>query len=209
MDRTELTLGWEPGRVAGMGEGKPEAGEVTRLLRELGPGTPREAIDRLLPLVYAELRRAAEVRMRREAPGQTLSPTALVHEAFIKLAGQDRVEWQNRAHFMGVAALAMRRVLVNAAEARRAEKRGGQVAFTTFDEQVPGGGAAPEEVLALDAALEALAEHSLRQARVVELRTFSGMTMEEIAEVLGVSVPTVQRDWRFARAWLAARLEMG
>lgn len=184
-------------------------GEVTRLLKELEPGDPRQVVDRLLPLLYAELRRLAESKMRREGPHRTLSPTALVHEAFIKLAGQERVEWKSRAHFLGIAALAMRRVLIRQAEARRAEKRGGQVAFATFTEEVAGQGTSPEEVLALDAALRALDAHSPRQAQVVELRTFAGMTMDEIAEVVGVSTPTVQRDWRFARAWLAARLESG
>lgn len=179
------------------------------MLRELEPGDPRQVVDRLLPLLYAELRRLAEGKMWREGPGRTLSPTDLVHEAFIKLAGQERVEWKSRAHFLGVAALAMRRVLISQAEARRAEKRGGQVAFTTLDEQVPGQGTSPEEILALDAALRALDAHNPRQAQVVELRTFAGMTMDEIAEVVGVSTPTVQRDWRFARAWLAARLESG
>lgn len=185
-----------------------DLGEVTRLLRALEPGDPRRAVDRLLPLLYGELHRLAEARMRGEDSARTLSPTALVHEAFIKLAEHDRVEWKNRAHFLAVAALAMRRVLLRAAEARQAEKRGGKVeAFITFEEDLAPGGTDPESVIELDTTLEALAAHSPRQAKVVELRIFAGMTIEEIAGVLDISPPTAQRDWRFGRAWLATRME--
>lgn len=176
---------------------------ITALLSDLGDGD-EAAVEALLPLVYDELRALAQSHLRHERDGHTLNPTALVHEAYLKLLGQD-ADWQNRGHFFGIASLAMRRVLVHYARQRAAEKRGGGVqAVTLLDDHV---GAAPaDDLLALDEALDRLAEVAERPAKVVELRFFGGLTQEETAEVLGVSVPTVQRDWQTARAWLGRAL---
>lgn len=164
------------------------------------------ASERLLALVYDQLRRIAQRRMNAERAGHTLDATGLVHEAYLKLVQQDQVDWKNRAHFYSVAAMAMRRVLINYAEARRAEKRGGGAVLATFDEQALGGEMDAERILELDDALRRLSAMSARQAKVVEYQFFGGLTHEEIAEVLEVSVPTVRRDWRVARAWLSTAL---
>lgn len=179
---------------------------VTRLLHDASHGN-REAFDRLLPLVYEELRGVAGRQMARERPGHTLSATALVHEAYLKLVGQDRVEWAGRSHFFAVASQAMRRVLVNYAEARRAGKRGGGSAHLPLDAVEVLTPAQADDVLDLDEAMERLATFNPRGARVVECRFFGGMSHPEIAEVLGVSEPTVRRAWAAARAWL--RRELG
>ncbi len=181
------------------------AGDVTQVLKAVSTKEPG-ASDRLLALVYDHLRKIAQRRMNAERAGHTLDATALVHEAYMKLVQQDQVDWKNRAHFYSVAAMAMRRVLINYAEARRAEKRGGGAALATFDEQAFGGALPAERLLDLDEALGRLAAMSARQAKVVEYQFFGGLTHEEIAEVLGVSVPTVRRDWRVARAWLSNEL---
>lgn len=182
---------------------------VTRLLRDASHGN-REAFDRLLPLVYHELRGVAQKQMAHERPGHTLSATALVHEAYVKLVAQERVEWAGRSHFFAVASTAMRRVLVTYAEARRAQKRGGgaphvplDVAAESLSEEQA------EDMLDLHATLEKLAEFNPRGARVVECRFFAGMSHPEIAEVLGVSEPTVRRSWAAARAWLRRELGEG
>ncbi len=161
-----------------------------------------------MPLVYDELHNLAQRQLRGERAGHTINATALVHEAYLKLVDQDQVSWQNRAHFMAVAALSMRRILINYARRQRAQKRGGGEAVATFDEALMGGQTArAEQLIALDEALDRLAQMNERQSKVVSYRFFGGLTQEEIAEALGVSVPTVRRDWRIARAWLTRELE--
>jgi RNA polymerase sigma factor (TIGR02999 family) len=179
---------------------------VTQLLAELTGGN-QDVVNALLPLVYDELYRVAENQLHRERRDHTLNATALVHEAYLKLVDQHRVSWQNRAHFLGVAAQAMRRILINYAQQRRAQKRGGDLIATTFDDELVPREARADQLLDLDEALNRLKSLSERQAAVVEYRFFGGLTHEEVAEVLGVSVPTVRRDWRLARAWLSRELE--
>jgi len=174
--------------------------DVTRLLEAVGSGDGT-ARDRLLERVYGELRRLAAGRMRRERPGHTLQPTALVHEAYLRLVrGEPRFE--NRAHFFGAAAEAMRRVLVEHARVKSARKRGGDVRQVTFDDLAVASSEPETDVLALDEALQALAAEDERLARVVMLRYFVGLGIEETATILGSSPATVKRDWVYARAWL-------
>jgi RNA polymerase sigma factor (TIGR02999 family) len=178
---------------------------VTELL-EAWSGGDREALDRLVPLVYAELRRRARAQLARERGAHTLQPTALVHEAFLRLVDQRGARWQNRAQFYAVAAQVMRRILVDHARARAAAKRGGDAVRVAL-EAVEESGASPEvDILALHQTLERLAAQDERQARVVELRYFGGLSVEETAEVLGVAEITVKRDWAMARAWLYREL---
>ncbi len=176
--------------------------EITRMLQEWSGGK-QEALDALLPLVYAELHRQASRYLRRERPDHTLQTTALIHEAYMKLVDQREVNWQNRTHFFGIAAQMMRRILVDYARERHRAKRGG------IAEDLPLEAAAlvvSEErsidLVALDEALTRLAEFDERQARIVELRYFSGLNIEETAEVLRVSPATVKSDWNVAKAWL-------
>jgi len=181
-------------------------GEVTLLLAEMRSGR-KDALTRLVPLVYNELRRLAGRYMQDERTGHTLQPTALVHEAFLRLAGQDRANWRNRAQFMGIAGQLMRRILVDHARKRHAAKRGGTL--VTLDEGVgnPHSTAAqPEEILAVDEALARLDRLDPQQARVVELRYFGGLSAEETAEAMGMSQRTVEREWATAKAWLRAQL---
>ena len=185
--------------------GRDHAG-ITELLIEWSDGR-RDALDQLVPLVYDDLRRLAAGYMGRETPGHPLQPTALVHEAYVRLVDQNRVQWRNRAHFFGVAASMMRRILVDDARKRRADKRGGAAERVTMtDADI----AAPEQngidVLALHEALERLAAFDPQQARIVELRYFGGLTIEESAEVAGISPATVVREWTIAKAWLRADL---
>lgn len=180
--------------------------QITQLLDQLSDGK-REAVNRLMPLVYDQLQAMAKRQLASERSNHTLNSTALVHEAYLKLVDQTRVTWQNRAHFYAVAAQAMRRILVNYANRRLAAKRGGGQVIATFNDDEVVRETRAEELVALDAALEELGRLDERQGKVVELRFFAGLTQEETAEVLGVSVPTVRRDWRLARAWLARRLE--
>ncbi|MCA9739433.1 MAG: sigma-70 family RNA polymerase sigma factor [Gemmatimonadetes bacterium] len=187
-------------------DAQPDPGAVTRLLRDFQSGDPH-AGDQLYPLIYRELRRLAGSFMARERPGHTLQATVLVHEAFIRLAGQRRSEWQNRSHFMSIAASAMRRILVDHARSRGAEKRGGGRDPLTLHEDLSLSPTGDVDVLALHAALERLTELDARQGRVVELRFFAGLSVEEVADLLGISTPTVKRDWRHARAWLKRELE--
>jgi RNA polymerase sigma factor (TIGR02999 family) len=179
--------------------------DVTQLLAELTGGN-QAVVNALLPLIYDELHRMAENQLRRERKDHTLNTTALVHEAYLKLVDQSRVNWQNRAHFLGVASQAMRRILINYAEQRRAQKRGGDMVATTFNDDLIPREARADQLIDLDEALTRLKALSERQATVVECRFFGGLTHEEVAEVLGVSVPTVRRDWRLARAWLSNEL---
>ncbi len=162
-------------------------------------------VDALTQRVYDALHALAERQLRRERPGHTLSPTALVNEAYLKLVDQ-RTDWRNRAHFLAIAAQVMRRILKNYAIKRRALKRGSGQALVTFNEELMAAGARSEELLHLDEALDRLARLSERQARVVEMRFFGGLTHEEVAEVLGISPATARLDWRLARAWLSREL---
>lgn len=180
-------------------------GEVTNLLIQLKKGN-QDAESRLVPLVYEELRRLAGRYMRGERPGHTLQATALVHEAYLRLAGEREISWQNRAHFFAVAANLMRRILVDHARTKRAKKRGGDDQKVSFDEAVLVQPQASPQCLALDEALERLAKRDPRQARIVELRYFGGLSEQEAAEVLGISTRTVKRDWNVARAWLYQEL---
>jgi RNA polymerase sigma factor (TIGR02999 family) len=169
-------------------------------------GRPSGAVEALVPLVYAELHELAERQMRRENPGHTLSPTALVHEAYIRMIDQTRVEWQDRAHFFAIASQAMRRVLIDHARRHGAERRGGGVHPLDVNEvDIPLEERA-EVLLALDEALRELSEVDERLARVVELRYFGGLTETEAAEVLGVTERTVRRDWVKARGWLLRKM---
>ena len=185
---------------------EPSQLEVTRLLVRLTDGD-RGVLDELLPLIYGELRRLAAGYLRRERVGHTLQPTALVHEAYLRLVDQTQVRWQNRAHFLGVAAQMMRRILVDHARGQRAEKRGGDFQKLSLDENIDVSGERASDLVALDEALQRLAEFDPQKARVVELRFFGGLSVEETAEVLGVSAPTVKRQWRMAKAWLYGQVQ--
>jgi RNA polymerase sigma factor (TIGR02999 family) len=183
------------------------AEDVAKLLDQLREGD-REALDRLFPLVYQELRHAADRVLRREAAGHTLQPTALVHEAYLKLASGP-VSSENRAHFLGIAARAMRQVLVDHARRRRAAKRGGGDLAVSLSQAAGAADVHSDDLVSLDEALERLGERNERLKRVVELRFFAGLTEVETAEVLGVTPRTIQRDWNKARAWLHKELAAG
>jgi RNA polymerase sigma factor (TIGR02999 family) len=180
-------------------------GQVTELLVAARDGD-RTAFDRLLPAVYGELRRLARRQLGRERQGHTLLATDLAHEAYLKLVDQARVEWQGRAHFFAVAARAMRQVLIDYARKRSTDKRGGDAVRTTLGDRAFAAEYSPEQLLALDQALDRLAELDERLPRVVEMRFFAGLKEQEIAEVLGTSERTIQRDWARARAWLYKEL---
>ena len=181
---------------------------VTALLQAWGDGD-LAARDRLFPLVYGELRRRAAHYMRRERPGHTLQPTALVHEVYLRLAGPKRMAWTSRAQFLAVASQAMRRVLVDHARSKRAGKRWGHRVRVTLEEGAATSQPREVDLLLLDEALDELASLSPGQARLVELRYFGGLTTEEAADVLGVSHDTVQRRWNLARTWLFRRVTQG
>jgi RNA polymerase sigma factor (TIGR02999 family) len=166
-------------------------------------------LERLLPLVEKELRLIAGNYMRKETPGHVLQTTALVNEAFIRLVDQRRVHWQNRAHFFGVAAMCMRRVLLDYAKGQARDKRGGGAEHTALSDAPPLPVEKSVELLALDEALHKLSKQDARKSRIVELRYFGGCTVEETAQCLGVSEATVAREWRLARAWLQRELESG
>lgn len=178
------------------------------MLRDEGLPAPH-LLDAQFPAAYAELRRIAESYLRNERPDHTLQPTALVHEAYMRLAAQHGVNWQNRAQFFGVAAEMMRRILVNHAHAHNAAKRGGGVTRVTLDESVSWDGERNVDLVALDEALTALASLDPRQARVVELRFFAGFSIEETADALHISAATVKREWSMAKAWLRRELSAG
>lgn len=182
------------------------ASEITGLLVDWGNGD-QAALDRLLPLVEQELHRLAHSYMRRENPDHTLQTTALVNEAYLKLIDQKKTRWQNRAHFFAIAAKIMRRILLNYARDQHRQKRGGKAVQVSLSEVSLLSMGRPEELIALDEALERLAAVDERKARVVELKYFGGLETDEIAEVLKVSEITVLRDWRFARAWLLREIQ--
>ena len=185
--------------------GAYKSGGITRLLNAWQDGDAA-ARDQLFVVVYDELRRRASAQLRRERQGHTLRPTALVHEAYLRLMGQDRVKWQNRSQFFAIASEMMRRVLVDHARERKAGKRGGAAVRVALAEDVAATEAREVDLIALDGALDELAAMDARQSRVVELRFFGGLETAEIADVLDVSRATVDRDWRFARTWLYRRL---
>jgi RNA polymerase sigma factor (TIGR02999 family) len=178
--------------------------DVTRLLKEWATGA-QPALEALTPLVYAELRRLAAGYLRREAPGHTLQPTALVHEAFLRLVG-NAPDCQNRSQFYGVAAHLMRQILVDHARTRQSVKRGGHFVHVCLEEELVLSNENDSNLVALDEALERLATVDPRKARVVELRFFGGLSVEESAEALNVSEVTVRRDWQFAKTWLLREL---
>jgi len=183
-------------------------GEATRLLQALD-GNDRSAADRLFAIVYDELHACAERNFRRQPHGHTLQPTALVHEAFMKLVGQTHIGWNSRAHFLAVAARAMRQTLIDHARRRATAKRGGDLCCLTLAADITPIADHDPELLDLDECLQRLAALDPRQGSVVELRFFGGMTIEEVAHVLGVSTTTVEADWRMARAWLRRELTRG
>jgi RNA polymerase sigma factor (TIGR02999 family) len=190
--------------------GRPELArdnreQITDLLLQVRAGSP-DAMDRLFCAVYEQLRRIASRQLRAERPGHTLGTTGLVHETYLKLADQSRVQWQDRAHFYRVASCAMRRILVDYARRYRAQRRGGELQRVSLDYDATAAERG-ETLLALDEALERLAELDQRQSQVVECRYFGGLTEEETAEALGVTSRTVQRDWAKARGWLYLELQ--
>jgi RNA polymerase sigma-70 factor, ECF subfamily len=179
--------------------------DVTALLIEWTRGD-NAAMDRLLPLVHGELRRLARRQMAGERPGHVLQATALVNEVYLRLIDARRVRWQDRVHFFAMAARLMRRVLVDFARAGKNQKRGGAMQRITFDQDLPVAVEAPEDLIAIDEALAAFAKEYERKAQVVELRFFGGLSVDETAEVLGISPETVMRDWKFAKGWLMREL---
>ena len=182
--------------------------DVTGLLRAWGRGDD-DARDRLVTVLYQELRRRAAGRLRGERPGHTLQPTALVHEAFLRLIDQKQIAWQNRAQFLGVASEMMRRILVDHARAHKMAKRSGQWVKVTVDDAVAGAKPRDIDLLNLDEAMRRLAEFDPRKSRIAELRFFGGLSLEETSHVLDISVATVERDWQAARAWLYVQLRAG
>lgn len=172
-------------------------------------GGDGEALERLTPLIYTELRRLASAHFRNERAGHTLQPTALVHEAYLKLIALDQPDWSSRAHFMAAASRLMRQVLVDHSRKHRAAKRGGGEAVTVAGDHLPGSDGKPRDILALDDALASLAKVDPEKTRMIELRFFGGLTGEEIAHVMGISTATVTRSMRMAEAWLARELRSG
>jgi RNA polymerase sigma-70 factor (ECF subfamily) len=183
----------------------PSPHQITQLLKDWGNGD-QAARDQLMPLVYEELRRMAHQHMRKERPGHTLQTSALVNEAFVRLVDQSEVEWQNRAHFFGIAAQMMRRILVDYARSRQYAKRGGGAQQVSFDEALFASEERADEVVALDDALKDLAQFDQRKSQIVELRFFGGLSIDETAELLKVSPGTVMRDWTLAKAWLRKQI---
>jgi RNA polymerase sigma factor (TIGR02999 family) len=180
--------------------------DVTHLLEAVGQGNPKAA-EELLPLVYEELRRLAAARMAHENPGQTLQATALVHEAWLRLVGSNPVQWNGRGHFFGAAAEAMRRILIERARKKARIRHGGQLERVDLDKVTVATQDSDEVIVAVNEALEKLAAESPQKAEIVKLRYFGGLEHAEIAEVLGVSEPTVRRHWAYARSWLYAELK--
>ena len=182
--------------------------DITQLLVDWNNGD-KSAMERLLPLVEKELHRLAHAYMRREDPNHTLQTTALINETYLRLVDQRRVQWQNRAHFFGIAAQIMRRILLNYARDQNRQKRGGKAIHVSLTEALIMPDEKDREIIALNDALDRLEAVDERKARVVELRFFGGLTVEEVAEVLKVSTVTVLRDWAFAKAWLSREMQHG
>ncbi len=180
--------------------------DVTQVLERVQHGD-RRAADELLPLVYDELRKLAAQKMAQEPPGHTLQPTALVHEAWLRLHRTENADWNGRAHFFGAAAEAMRRILIEHARRKRARRHGGAQAKLDIDGIEIAAPAKDEELLELSEALEQFTKRDQRKAELVKLRSFAGFTTEEAAEILGISVPTADRWWRYSRAWLSQEIE--
>ena len=178
---------------------------VTVLLKQLSEGH-QDVFSELVPLLYDELRRLASYYLRRERGNHTLQPTALVHEAYLRLVDQKEVQWKNRSHFFGIAAQQMRRILVDYARSHQAAKRGGAAAKVSLDDAMIVSKENPGQVLVVDETLTRLAAFDPQQAKIVELRVFGGLTIEEVAEVLGISSATVKREWTVARAWLTREI---
>lgn len=182
-------------------------GEITKMLKACSAGN-RDAMDKLVPLVYDELRHRAHRHLQHERHNHSLQTTGLVHEAYLRLIDQRFVDWQSRAHFFGIAATMMRRILVNYAIERNRQKRGGPEVNITFDEALCDETESPGvSLLELDEVLNKLAEFDKRQVQIIELRYFSGLTIKETAEVMQISPATVKREWKIARAWLRAELK--
>jgi len=184
------------------------AQSITRLLQEFAGGD-KSALDRLMPLVYSELRRLAGSHLRRENPGHTLQPTALVHEAYIRLVGQDQPDYRSRAHFLGVAACVMRQILIDHARAREAVKRGGGQAKCSIEEASVAAVERPLAMIAVDDALRTLEKRDGRKVKLIEMRFFGGLTAEESADAVGLPVEKVRAELRLAQAWLQRELERG
>ena len=182
--------------------------ELTLILQRAEQGDPRAASE-LLPLVYEELRKLAAQKMARETPGQTLQATALVHEAWLRLGGDERPKWQNRAHFFAAAAEAMRRILIDNARRKKAMRHGGDIELVDLEGLDLATSMDSDQVLAMHDALDRLASHDAAKAELVKLRFFAGLTLEEAAQVLGVSGPTAKRHWAYARAWLYREMQRG
>lgn len=179
--------------------------DVTQLLNKAQQGD-KESLDQLLPLVYQELRRVAANQLQQERGNHTLQPTALVHEAYLRLLEQREVDWRNRAHFFSIAAEMMRRILINYAVQKKAQKRGDGATHISLDEALSYGEQEELDIVLLNDALDKLAKFDSTQAKIVELRFFGGLTIEEVAEVLGVSDSFVKREWRMAKSWLKTQL---
>jgi RNA polymerase sigma factor (TIGR02999 family) len=191
------------GRIEGDLKGEAD---VTALLRAWRSGDDA-ARDRLFAVLYADLRRRAGARLRAERPGHTLQPTALVHEAYLRLVDQAHVDWQNRAQFLGVASEMMRRILIDHARGHKMAKRSGQWVKVTIDDGMAGSRPRDIDLLNLDEAMRRLAEFDPRKSRIAELRFFGGLSLEETGHVLDLSVATIERDWQVARAWLHAQMQ--
>ena len=204
-----VSFGQSEGNVAVLGEGMSASSshEVTSLLRAWCEGDAN-ALDRLIPLVYRELQQTAHRQMAQERSGHTLQTTALVNEVYLRLLGSGEVSWQNRSHFLAVCAKLMRHILTDYARARRSQKRGAGQAGVSLDSNFMVLGEPRVDLLAMDDALNSLAAFDERKSRVVELRFFGGLTAEETAEALGVSVETVHRDWKVAKVWLLRELSV-
>ena len=180
--------------------------DVTRILQSVESGDA-QAADELLPLVYGELRKLAAAKMANESPNQTLQPTALVHEAWLRLTGNENVKWEGRAHFFGAAAEAMRRILIDNARRKRALRRGGDQQRLDIEQVEIAGPAKEDELLAMNEALETFSKLDRQKAELVKLRYFVGLTIEESAKILGISPPTAKRWWTYARAWLFQQIQ--
>lgn len=189
-----------------MSDAAPEAGEVTRILSAIRNGNAQAAKE-LLPLVYEELRRLAALKMAHESPGQTLQPTALVHEAWLRLGGRENQAWNGRPHFFGAAAEAMRRILIDNARRKRARRHGGGQQRIDVQEIEIVVDVADDDLLEVNEALERFAAQDQQKAELVKLRYFTGLTIAEAAEILGVSAPTAKRWWAYARAWLHKEIQ--